>query len=252
MKISESSVITKKTGITLIALIITIIVILILAGVSMNFIFGNEGILNKTQFAVEKYKNSTIDEEAIIAKISNSINSNRDDSEEIVLLKKKKQTKGVNPTGTIIAFYGNIAPTGYLACDGSSKNVSEYKDLAEFLGVDVSTEIIFNLPNLQGEFLRGAGTNSHTTQGSGGVVREHQDGTEHPSVFLWGGTNFGIYTPNVTGAAMNNNTKKIDSNIEAEAYYRQVTNASGESQTGVAASYTSRPTNTSVLYCIKY
>ncbi len=44
----------KKSGITLIVLVITIIVLLILTGVTLNVIVGNEGILNKTIYAKEK------------------------------------------------------------------------------------------------------------------------------------------------------------------------------------------------------
>ena len=44
----------KTKGITLIALVITIIVLLILAGVSLNLIAGTDGILGKASSAREK------------------------------------------------------------------------------------------------------------------------------------------------------------------------------------------------------
>lgn len=44
-----------KNGITLIALIITIIILLVLAGVVLNLILGENGIINKVQNANEKY-----------------------------------------------------------------------------------------------------------------------------------------------------------------------------------------------------
>ena len=50
-KNEEKNVQTKNRGITLIALVITIIVILILAGVSINMLFGDNGLLTKTQKA---------------------------------------------------------------------------------------------------------------------------------------------------------------------------------------------------------
>ena len=43
----------KEKGITLIALVITIIVLLILAGVSIAMIAGNNGILNQASKAAE-------------------------------------------------------------------------------------------------------------------------------------------------------------------------------------------------------
>ena len=47
----------KQKGITLIALVVTIIVLLILAGVAINLTVGENGIFNKAKFAKEKYTN---------------------------------------------------------------------------------------------------------------------------------------------------------------------------------------------------
>ena len=54
----------NKNGITLIALIITIIVLLILAGVIINLSMGKSGIINKSQVATEKFN-----KEAAVEKI---------------------------------------------------------------------------------------------------------------------------------------------------------------------------------------
>ncbi len=45
---------TSSSAITLIALIITIIALLILAGVTLNMIMGENGIINRAQLAKEK------------------------------------------------------------------------------------------------------------------------------------------------------------------------------------------------------
>ena len=42
-------------GITLVALVVTIVVLLILAGVSLNLVIGNEGILTRSKEAANKY-----------------------------------------------------------------------------------------------------------------------------------------------------------------------------------------------------
>ena len=44
----------KEKGITLIALVVTIVVLLILAGVTMNAVFGDTGIIKKAQDAQSK------------------------------------------------------------------------------------------------------------------------------------------------------------------------------------------------------
>ena len=49
----------KNSGITLITLVITIIVMLILAGISINMTIGNGGIFNTTQKAIDTTTNET-------------------------------------------------------------------------------------------------------------------------------------------------------------------------------------------------
>ena len=46
--------IKQEKGITLIALVVTIVVLLILAGVSVNALFGNSGIIEKAKDAQNK------------------------------------------------------------------------------------------------------------------------------------------------------------------------------------------------------
>ena len=53
----------KQKGITLIALVITIIVLLILAGVSINLVVGEGGILGKAQNAVSASRAGSVKEE---------------------------------------------------------------------------------------------------------------------------------------------------------------------------------------------
>jgi microcystin-dependent protein len=65
------------------------------------------------------------------------------------------------PTGAIIPFGMNSAPSGWLACEGAAVSRSTYADLFTAIGVthgagDGSTT--FNVPDLRGIFIRGAGT----------------------------------------------------------------------------------------------
>lgn len=57
----------SKKGITLVALVITIVVLLILAGVSINLVVGNQGILTKTKKADEDAKQAAIKEQIDLA-----------------------------------------------------------------------------------------------------------------------------------------------------------------------------------------
>lgn len=60
-------------GITLIALIITIIVLLILAGVTLSTLNGTDNILFKANNVVELYESSVNDEQNKINKMANVI-----------------------------------------------------------------------------------------------------------------------------------------------------------------------------------
>ena len=66
----------NKRGITLIALVVTIIILLILAGVTINMVLGDNGILNKTKVAAEKYQNAANEEQAMVNEVLNYINDN--------------------------------------------------------------------------------------------------------------------------------------------------------------------------------
>lgn len=75
------------------------------------------------------------------------------------------------PAGTVHAFGGTAAPTGYLMCDGSTVSRTTYANLFSAVGIhfgngDGSTT--FNLPDLRGQFLRGT-DNMGTVAGAAGV-----------------------------------------------------------------------------------
>ena len=48
----------KKKGITLVALVVTIVVLLILAGVSISLVLDQNGIINKAKGARTEYQNA--------------------------------------------------------------------------------------------------------------------------------------------------------------------------------------------------
>ena len=174
-------------------------------------------------------------------------------------------TKGIEdtPVGHIIPYMGNNAPKHYLICDGGEYNIIDYPYLAQhftdefgsvnYFGGDGTTT--FAVPDLRGEFLRGTGTNSHANQGSGATVGEHQDGTDIPVIaqYINNGTAC-LYTP---GRKTDRYPHKMDS-VPVEGYtgfnsVRLERAEQGNNTTDIRReTITTRPTNTSVLYCIKY
>ncbi len=72
-------------GITLIALVITIIILLILAGVTITMLTGENGILKKAQLAEQEYKDAQQKEEADLEKLYSQIQVATNDSSKITI-----------------------------------------------------------------------------------------------------------------------------------------------------------------------
>ncbi len=89
----------KQTGITIIALVVTIIVLLILAGVTIAA--SNQGIINKAKTAMRAYKNASENEQAVLNEVA----------KEIAKRKPKEGTEGGsgNETGSVNITYTDSA-----------------------------------------------------------------------------------------------------------------------------------------------
>ncbi len=59
----------SNKAITLVALIITIIILLILAGVSLSMVLGENGLINKVQSSVNKYQEKATNEQNLLNKV---------------------------------------------------------------------------------------------------------------------------------------------------------------------------------------
>lgn len=163
------------------------------------------------------------------------------------------------PVGEIISFMGTIAPANYLICDGTVYQIADYPYLAQhfvdnfgkanyFGGDGVDT---FAVPDLRGEFLRGTGANAHYKQGAGSGVGGHQDATQIQNVFMEA-SNKRIYAFGASGYASGtviNQDSVIATRAGQGSYNADAQNGNTSAQISI---YTPRPTNTSVLYLIKY
>ena len=168
---------------------------------------------------------------------------------------------GNTPIGTIISVMGTSAPKNFLICNGQVLNITTYPQLAHYFktqfgsvnyfGGDGTTT--FAVPDLRGEFLRGAGTNSHENQGDGGNVGDHQNATTIPFI--------NVNTAGTRLLARKANTTDGNQPTNMDYELRPTKNSSGVTTTYDSAGglseafgdkYTTRPTNTSVLYCIAY
>ena len=159
------------------------------------------------------------------------------------------------PVGTILSYMGTKAPKNYLTCDGSVYNISDYPELSNHMKVEFGSINFFGgdgvstfaVPDLRGEFLRGSGTAARNT-GSGADIGVHQDATEVPTLNCYY-NNFQIFA--VSGESINtcSNIDKVTQQGKIIRNNEGVTQH--ESPNLYPCNFTIRPTNTSVLYCIK-
>lgn len=124
----------NKKGITLISLVITIIIMLILAGIVITLTIGENGIINKAQIASQHYLNAQNYEENQVAKVDNTvesyINSSRND--EPIVIDGNEHVIG--------SFYGK--PLYRKSFTGTTPNSgdSNFQDLSD-LNISICTDI---------------------------------------------------------------------------------------------------------------
>jgi len=80
-------------GITLIALVITIIILIILSAVGIYLSLGENGIFKKAKYATEEYVNEQAREELEIGKMTNELESHVGGSRETVTIPKEEYEK---------------------------------------------------------------------------------------------------------------------------------------------------------------
>jgi microcystin-dependent protein len=92
-----------------------------------------------------------------------------------------------SPTGTVITFGGSTAPSGWLACDGSSYSRTTYADLFGVISTTYGapTGTTFLVPDLRGRAPLGAGTGTGLTARSLGALGGYEEvqlsGTQIPN-----------------------------------------------------------------------
>ena len=110
-----------KHGITLIALVITIIVLLILAGVAINITVNQGDLFGKANNAVEKWNNKIAEEEGKVNELLNVL-------EGVSLPEEPEQKEKVNPPlvkeGMIPVYYDN----GWKKADANKDNWYNYHE----------------------------------------------------------------------------------------------------------------------------
>lgn len=175
------------------------------------------------------------------------------DGQEINLPPQGPSGPDGNPLGTVISFMGTSAPTGYLVCDGAEYEISAYPALANFFEQQFGTKNHFGgngtdtfaVPDLRNLFLRGY--HGQAEEQLSGEVAERQEATESPSLI--------ISRDNIFGYSRDDDQfhQEVypDTVIKKPSAYYTAGQVKGQFDTPRIYSYTARPVNMAVLYCIK-
>ena len=163
--------------------------------------------------------------------------------------------------GFVLPFYGETAPPGTLACDGSEISRAAYDELFQGLGTKAGAgdgSTTFNLPDLRGQFVRGPGGNAAALGVEQGDAIREMTGTFQNiayQVVEMSSGNFGI-------AIEPTGVFKQQTGLGGAAYAYSSQYAAYISQNGegvifrasnaVPTSAENRPTNTALLWCIIY
>ncbi len=118
IKINKKSVrrnYSNQTGITLIALVVTIVVLLILAGVTINAVFSDSGIIKKAQDAQNKANESIQKDIEQINALENWLNENMGESNNDVNISTLVGKDAVPKNTKAVDTYGNkiTIPKGF-------------------------------------------------------------------------------------------------------------------------------------------
>ncbi len=180
-------------GITLIALVVTIIVLIILAGVSINLVFGNLGIVTKAKEAKELQKQAQANEQVTLGELSNEMYTmlgtdatKKDNPTEKSGVEKLKEAKTYMQEDTIVKDSNqNIIkiPQGFKIASDSGLDVTEGiviedNDIKEGIGNNRGNQYVW-VP--VGDIIKSDGTKTTITLGrytfADGINDKASDGT---------------------------------------------------------------------------
>jgi microcystin-dependent protein len=165
---------------------------------------------------------------------SNSVTTDKIASNAVT---QTKTNNSLVPSGAVMAFAMNGAPSGWLAANGSNVSRTTYATLFTAIGTTYGSgngSTTFTLPDLRGYFVRGSGTNSDGTA-SGGFGGKQAD-------------SFADHNHTINSGQQNG----ISSGCGADNTYQKANDyACGLGTTGSSGGTETRPKNIAMLYCIK-
>ena len=235
--LSESKKVKENSGITLIALVVTIVVLMILATVSINAVLGQNGIIGKAKQAKESYEKSVKAEDTAMQELLNEMTqynegSSSDDGK--VTLPDGWNGDKVNP----VKSEDNIVvpvPKGYTASTATGeKSVSsgfvikegndgsKTEGINEFVWVPVSNiSDIYDSANNAGQSWDFSGTTSTKDT----YPTPQNNGHREPDVVTEGGTRYDAVSTNLQKAGLSSTATASDFKTQLQTEFNEMINS---------------------------
>ena len=138
----------KENGITLVALVITIIILLILATISIQSL-TNTGLFKKANMAANGYKESQIDEQIKLAKLEIEMNSKNKSIKDVLIengnITEEQSKKGIINVGKNSVFITNY--DGLKKISKQAKNGDDFSNKIIYIIDDIDCGALFNIEN---------------------------------------------------------------------------------------------------------
>ena len=202
MKQNLKERVNGKNGITLIALVITIIVLLILAGVTIATLTGDNGILTKAQNAKEKNAQKTVEEQINLAVQASRIN-------EGLVINKEILEQELTNNGIEITKSENDELPWTVKKDGYVYTISENGEVKEKEGIAITTG---DIEILKGS-TEGKKVSAQILSGETGTIK-----WEHTGNITLSATEGNEITVNVNSNANAGDTATITARIDGKTY----------------------------------
>ena len=195
-------ILNEQKGVTLIALVITIIVLLILAGVTIATLTGDNGILTKAQNAKEKNAQKTVEEQINLAVQASKIN-------EGLVIDKDILEQELTNNGIEITKSENDELPWTVKKDGYVYTISENGEIKEKEGIAITTG---DIEILKGS-TEGKKVSAQILSGETGTIK-----WEHTGNITLSATEGNEVTVNVNSNANAGDTATITARIDGKTY----------------------------------